>query len=194
MRPDEVEMVNAFSSVFRSGSEWQNMYQLHEAVNYLGNMFGFTTRYSGWKIICACAQTHQQVKKKSLADTSNFGFTAPMEASSKTRNRHSISELNCPMHVNCTPLVRHVKGDTFRKQDKILSRLQEHHSITIILSPNKCLLKQRKPVINTQSDQKFSEKRLNSFHLAQFLHSLSVTFCRTNTLQHSRLQVSWFVM
>lgn len=30
---DEVEMVNAFSSVFRSGSEWQNMYQLHEAVN-----------------------------------------------------------------------------------------------------------------------------------------------------------------
>jgi hypothetical protein len=117
---DEVEMVNAFSSVFRSGSEWQNMYQLHEAVNYLGNMFGFTTRYSGWKIICACAQTHQQVKKKSLADTPNFGFTAPMEASSKTRNRHSISELNCPMHVNCTPLVRHVKGDTFRKQDKIV--------------------------------------------------------------------------
>jgi hypothetical protein len=159
MRPDEVEMVNAFSSVFRSGNGKICISFMKRSIR---NMFGFTTRYSGWKIICACAQTHQQVKKKSLADTSNFGFTAPMEASSKTRNRHSISELNCPMHVNCTPLVRHVKGDTFRKQDKILSRLQEHHSITIILSPNKCLLKQKKPVINTQSDQKFSEKRLNS--------------------------------
>ena len=38
---DEGEMVVAFAADFIEDSRWTNMHQLHQAVNYLGNVYGF---------------------------------------------------------------------------------------------------------------------------------------------------------
>ena len=65
---DEGELVAVFAAVFMEDSRWKNMYQLHQAVNY-----------SGWKIICACCQTHRLTKTK-LGESTNFGFVIPKEA------------------------------------------------------------------------------------------------------------------
>ena len=65
---DEGELVAVFAAVFMEDSRWTNMYQLHQAVNY-----------SGWKIICACCQTHRLTKTK-LGESTNFGFVIPKEA------------------------------------------------------------------------------------------------------------------
>lgn len=82
---DESEMIAAFESFFDEIPQFENMYQLHQAINYLGDFYGFTTRYSGYKIICACGKNHQQKK-------SEPGQTL-MELFVPTGSDHSMSRI-----------------------------------------------------------------------------------------------------
>jgi hypothetical protein len=138
---DESEMIAAFESFFDEIPQFENMYQLHQAINYLGDFYGFTTRYSGYKIICACGKNHQQ--KKSLADASNtMGFVAP-DALEKKRKRNPVSGLDCPMFVSCSPISRPVAGDGIKKEDRIVkvSKMSLHHNHSLT---KKMLIKAKK--------------------------------------------------
>ena len=48
---------------------WVNQYQLVQSFNYLGAMYGVTSRVSGTRIFCACGKDHSQKRKKSSKST-----------------------------------------------------------------------------------------------------------------------------
>ena len=56
------ECRQAFLANFPRGSVWKNFIQLTQAVNFLGDMYGFTTRLYGCSLICGCGKNHKQTK------------------------------------------------------------------------------------------------------------------------------------
>ena len=59
---DQEEMLSALSQCIKCGSVWDNAYQLHQAINYLGDMYGFHCSASGKKIFCTCGLSHKREK------------------------------------------------------------------------------------------------------------------------------------
>ena len=93
----------AFSSVFpatkhgKGGREWDNAYQLEQAVTKLGDWYGCALKFDGTTIHCACSLTAKQKKKQAQTiqeDRSNL-FLPHGDDSSK-RKRESQSSICCP--------------------------------------------------------------------------------------------------
>ena len=105
---------------------WQNQYQLHQAVNYMADMYGFSTNYSGNKIFCACGESHLQKKKQSRKQP-DIGFNAPSDSS---RKRCPISSLVCNMSIFCSNVIRPRKGAGIAKEGRMvkLSTMQLYHN------------------------------------------------------------------
>ena len=107
-------MESAFSTVFLN-SQWQNDYQLHQAINYPAGMYGFTSSFYGNKIYCSCGRSHQ--RKNASTQPSPVGFVAP---TTKKRSQDPLSDLMCPMCINFSPAVPHTKGKGIGRGDCVL--------------------------------------------------------------------------
>ncbi len=116
---NEDEMRNALEVCFENHETFQNQYQLQQVVNRIGEMYGFTTRYSGYKILCACGLNSQQIKVASNGQNNK-----------KRRKRNAMSHLNCPFFVSCSPVVRPVKDDNIKKAQREVkvTKVHLHHN------------------------------------------------------------------
>ena len=75
-------------------------------------MYGFTLRYSGWQIFCACGKSHQQLKSNDDPLTSDLG-------SGSKRKRANVSDLECPFFISASPVIRPVAKDGISKKDRV---------------------------------------------------------------------------
>ena len=66
---------------------WKNQYQLMQSVLYIGDMYGFTGKPSGYKIVCGCSLNHKQLKKK--GSISPMGFVTPT-TTKRANNKVSV--------------------------------------------------------------------------------------------------------
>ena len=113
------QYVNAFLGAFADPDylHWQNQYQLHQSIDYMATMYGFSTNYSGYKIFCACGQSHLQKKKSKSDHTQATGFTAPIKKSRKTS---PMTSLCCNMSISCSCIHRPKAGDGYRKEQRLV--------------------------------------------------------------------------
>ncbi len=144
---NEDEMKAAFNAAFEDSS-WKNSYQLHQAVNYLGDMYGFTTSVSGYRIFCSCGRSHRRKKSKNKEDGSI----------SKKRNRIVISDMECDWYINSRCVSRPVKGDNIPRHERavMVTTMSLDHNHTL----NKGLLMKAKKATHKYSLKLDTEKKL----------------------------------
>ena len=114
MEDPEAAFNRAFGGPFESRLKWENSYQLSQAINHLGDMYGFTTHVSGMKIFCACGQSHRQQKVAKQAH--DFGFNDPHDQ--KKRKANPVSALMCPFEINSSFIKKPSKGDGIPRESR----------------------------------------------------------------------------
>ena len=100
------EARQAFLANFPRGSVWDNFIQLTQAANFLGDMYGFTTKPSGMLLVCGCGKNHKQTKKETT-----FLLLDPGAEQVSQRRTDTLCQLNCEWVLRCRPQ-RKGKGET----------------------------------------------------------------------------------